>query len=86
MGAKEDKELPDWFTGDVYEKGEEVFNPFSGNWYKLTAIELSVYDLLLGVNYYGDHRGWTDELVDLKNKAEAWFIETNPEAYDILIK
>ena len=36
--------LPEWFVGQVYEEGDTVTNPFSGEEYKLTGEELSVYD------------------------------------------
>ena len=41
---------PKWFTGQIYSKGEEVTNPFSGESYELTALELSIYDFIRGAN------------------------------------
>jgi len=81
-----DKQLPDWFNGTVYEEGATITNHFSGESYDLGAEEVSMYDLIMGIRYVCDQRGWTEELRDLNYKAEAWFKETNPEAYDILIK
>ena len=40
--------LPDWFDGTVYDKGDTVKNPFSGEEFKLTAEELSMYDYIVG--------------------------------------
>ena len=52
--------LPNWFNGEVYEEGGTVENPFSGEQWSLNAGELSMYDLIMGINYVGDHRGWDD--------------------------
>ena len=54
--------LPDWFDGTVYTKGGEVTNPFSGQMYYLNADELSMYDLIMGISYVGDIKGWNDKL------------------------
>ena len=42
------QKLPDWFEGTIYEIGDEVRNPFSGETTTLTANELSMYDLVKG--------------------------------------
>ena len=39
--------LPDWFNGTVYEEGETITNPFSGESYDLNAGEVSMYDLIM---------------------------------------
>ena len=73
-----EQKIPKWFDGDVYSEGCEVRNPFSGETYKLNALELSLYDFIIGsqmVNF-GD-----------KNfpKALTWFRVNNPEAYMVLL-
>ena len=40
--------LPKWFKGTIYDKGDTVTNPFSGEEYKLTNLELSMYDFIQG--------------------------------------
>ena len=40
--------LPKWFNGTTYDKGDTVTNPFSGEEYKLTNLELSMYDFIMG--------------------------------------
>jgi len=40
-----------------------------------------MYDLIMGINYVGDHRGWDDELIDTHHKALSWFRTVNPVAY-----
>ena len=80
-----DNTLPNWFEGTVYEEGGVVTNPFSGEDYLLNAGELSMYDLIMGINYVGDHRGWDDELITLQQKALSWFRTVNPKAYMVLL-
>ena len=36
--------LPKWFKGQLYDKGNTVKNPFSGEVYELNNVELSMYD------------------------------------------
>jgi hypothetical protein len=62
--------LPDWFNGTVYEEGETITNPFSGESYDLNV---------------GDHRGWDDELIETHQKALSWFRTVNPKAYMVLL-
>ena len=50
MKTKEQK-VPKWFQGMIYDQGEEVTNPFTGLCYTLNAIELSIYDYIMGSNY-----------------------------------
>ena len=77
--------LPNWFEGEVYDEGGTVENPFSGEQWSLNAGELSMYDLIMGINYVGDHRGWDDEMIELHQKALSWFRTVNPKAYMVLL-
>ncbi len=45
---KNKTQLPKWFNGTTYDKGDTVTNPFSGEEYKLTNLELSMYDFIQG--------------------------------------
>ena len=45
---KNKTQLPKWFDGTVYEKGETITNPFSGESFKLDNLELSMYDFIMG--------------------------------------
>ena len=47
MKTKEQK-VPKWFQGMIYDKGEKVTNSFSGECYTLNALELSIYDYIMG--------------------------------------
>ncbi len=77
--------LPNWFDGTVYDEGDYVMNPFSGEEYRLNAAETSMYDLIMGLNYVGDHRGWDDEMIKTQQKALDWFRTVNPKAYMVLL-
>jgi len=73
-----EQKLPKWFTGQLYTKGSNVTNPFSGESIDLNPAELSIYDYIMGcvmLNKYG-----TDF-----NKAITWFRKENPEAYMVLL-
>ena len=69
-------ELPEWFDGIKYTEGETVKNPLSGESYKCTANEASMYDLIMGANM-------TQNYV-IVQKGLDWFRKANPEAYMIL--
>jgi len=79
--------LPDWFTGTVYDEGDEVTNPFSGETTILTANELSMLDLVKGAEMCIAMAipSNEDELSKIIIKGTKWFKETNPEAYRILL-
>ena len=50
MNSTEQK-IPKWFDGSVYDEGDKVTNPFSGETYELNNIELSLYDFIMGCNH-----------------------------------
>jgi len=45
--TKEQK-VPKWFEGDVYDEGDVVMNRWSGEECELNALELSIYDMIMG--------------------------------------
>ena len=78
--------LPNWFEGEVYELGDEVRNPYSGETALLDAAELSMYELIKGAEIamlmgFGD----IDECIDIMDQGKDWFIIKNPSAYMILL-
>ena len=81
--------LPKWFEGEVYELGDEVRNPFSGETCLLDAAELSMYDLIKGAEWalcsgiIGDQK--IDDCIDIINQGKDWFLIKNPQAYMILL-
>lgn len=81
------QKLPKWFEGDVYEVGDEVRNPFSGEGVFLTADELSMYDLIKGCEMVLT-MGMPfdqDEVVKTMQKGISWFRRQNPAAYMTLL-
>jgi hypothetical protein len=88
MTKKEVKEqLPDWFNGEVYEIGDEVRNPFSGETALLDAAELSMYDCIKGAEM-AMHMGAAfdlDECIDVIHQGLDWFLAKNPTAYMTLL-
>ena len=88
MNNKRDAEemLPSWFEGEVYELGDEVANPYSGETVLLDAAELSMYDCVKGCEMImlmgiGD----LDHCVDIINQGKDWFLLKNPQAYMTLL-
>jgi hypothetical protein len=76
--------LPKWFDGTVYETGDTVTNPFSGESYELNNLELSMYDFVMGCammpsNMISDKiiKNWQDGL--------SWFRTHNSKAYMVLL-
>ena len=84
---KKQQTLPKWFKGMIYKEGETVTNPFSGESYKLTGVELSLYDFIIGCQMVFDSvpNSMTSKRIDEFQKALMWFRQNNPEAYYVLL-
>jgi len=79
------QEIPKWFKGDVYSEGTTVRNPFSGETYELNAIELSLYDFIIGSQMvFSQFEATKKQIVDF-DKALYWFRVNNPQAYMVLL-
>jgi len=82
MSKKEVKEqLPNWFEGEVYELGDEVRNPYSGETVLLDAAELSMYDAVKGAEMAAVLGADIDACIDVINQGKDWFLIKNPSAY-----
>jgi hypothetical protein len=84
--------LPKWFNGTIYEKGDTVTNPFSGEEYKLTNLELSMYDFIMGAQMtFAVHQEKqpntpiSEKLIKDFEKGLDWFRKTNAKAYMVLL-
>ena len=78
--------LPKWFEGEVYELGDEVRNPYSGETCLLDAAELTMYDAIKGAEMAMlMNIGCIDECIDVIQQGKDWFIIKNPNAYMILL-
>jgi hypothetical protein len=86
MKTKEQK-IPKWFQGTIYDQGEEVTNSFSGECYTLNALELSIYDYIMGSNYIFEvaPKTVTQKQIGEFQKALTWFRVNNTEAYMVLL-
>lgn len=90
---KSKQEIPKWFNGAIYGRGTEVQNPFSGEKYKLNALELSIYDFIMGANLvledaYDRQEEPNKKLQKITKdlyKGLDWFREHNAEAYMVLL-
>jgi hypothetical protein len=80
---KEKQQLPKWFDGELYKNGATVQNRFSGEEYELNAIELSMYDFVMGSSIMCD-MGMTEVVPNLR-KGLDWFRTNNSEAYMVLL-
>ena len=92
MTKVKEQKLPKWFQGEIYDEGSVVVNPFSGSEYELNAVELSIYDMIMGAQEYINIRYGGDMLdprtADIQKdmrKGLDWFRSNNAEAYMILL-
>ena len=85
--SKTEQKLPKWFKGMIYKEGAEVRNPFSGESYELTGVELSLYDFIIGCQMVFDNAPstMTNKRITEFQKALNWFRINNPEAYYVLL-
>jgi len=86
------QKLPKWFDGEIYNKGEKVINPFSGESYKLNNLELSMYDFIMGAQMtFAVHqerqpnKPISEKLIKDFEKGLYWFRTNNAEGYRILL-
>ena len=86
MKTKE-QTIPKWFKGMIYDKGESVTNPFSGDSYELNGVELSMYDFIMGSQYVMEvaPKTVTEKQISEFHKALSWFRKNNSKAYMALL-
>lgn len=83
-------QLPD-FNKDliIYEEGDVVENPFSGETIELNGTELAVYDYIMGLQYIIERRGAFNETSapyqKEMRKGLDWFRKNNAKAYMALL-
>jgi hypothetical protein len=78
--------LPKWFKGEVYKDGATVRNRFSGEEYELSAMELSMYDFIIGSTMVMEMAGgWQHTDVQELRKGLDWFRQHNAKAYMVLL-
>ncbi len=74
----------------IYDQGERVQNPFSGEMFDLTAEELSVYDYIMGLQHMIDRAGGPFSPATRKYQQDLrigldWFRKNNAAAYMALL-
>jgi hypothetical protein len=77
------QEIPKWFKGQIYEKGNEVTNRFGGDSCYLNNVELSIYDFIIGASTIME-MGFTTDVENLRKGLE-WFRKNNVKAYMVLL-
>ena len=88
MSTIKEQKLPKWFRGELYEEGDTVRNRFSGEEYELNAMELSMYDFVMGASILIEMTGpWEGDPKTIKElrKGLDWFRTHNPKAYMVLL-
>ena len=81
---KNKTQLPKWFDGTVYEKGDTVTNPFSGESYELNNLELSMYDFVMGCAMLPSTT-LDDKIIKNWQDGLSWFRTHNSKAYMVLL-
>ena len=80
------QKLPKWFNGELYKEGGTVQNRFSGEEYELNAMELSMYDFVMGSTIVLEMTGgYKHTDVSLLRKGLDWFRTHNAKAYMVLL-
>ena len=79
--------LPKWFKGQLYDKGDTVKNPFSGEVCELNNVELSMYDFIIGSQMVFElaPNTVTEQKVKDFQKGLDWFRKNNTDAYWVLL-
>ena len=79
--------LPKWFKGQLYDKGDTVKNPFSGEVCELNNVELSMYDFIIGSQMVFEMapQTVTEQKVKDFQKGLDWFRKNNTDAYWVLL-
>ena len=82
-----EQKLPSWFDGELYEEGDAVTNPYSGEEIELTAVELSMYDFCMGATFVYEMQGLSvnSKIIKDLRKGLDWFRKHNPKAYMVLL-
>ena len=84
---KQNTKLPKWFKGQLYDKGDTVKNPFSGEVCELNATELSMYDFIVGSQLVFEMQPKTisTKMVEDFHRGLSWFRKNNSQAYMVLL-
>ena len=92
MSKVKEQKVPKWFQGEIYDEGSVVQNRFSGEEYELNALELSIYDMVMGASMFIEMR-YNGDMLDPRTadmqkdmrKGLDWFMSNNAAAYMALL-
>ena len=79
------QQLPKWFKGELYEKGDVVRNRFGGGEIELNNVELSMYDFVIGSTIMCEMGHRDTKLITGLRKGLDWFRTHNTRAYMVLL-
>jgi len=79
------QKLPKWFNGELYKEGATVQNRFSGEECELNAMELSMYDFVMGATTVMEMGMHQDSMITDLRKGLDWFRTHNSDAYMVLL-
>ena len=82
---KTKQQLPKWFKGELYKEGAVVRNRFSGEEYELNNVELSMYDLVMGLVIMTEMGRYDNRTITDLRKGLDWFRTHNSRAYMVLL-
>ena len=78
-----EQQLPKWFNGELYKEGAIVQNRFGGAEIELNAMELSMYDFVMGSTIMCE-MGMNEVIPNLR-RGLYWFRTHNSSAYMVLL-
>jgi hypothetical protein len=92
MTKVKEQTVPKWFQGEIYDEGAVVQNRFSGEECELNALELSIYDMVMGASLFIEMR-YNGDMLDPRTadmqkdmrKGLDWFRTHNASAYMVLL-
>ena len=74
------KQLPDWFNGTIYDKGDILINPETNEELEISNIELSMHDFVMGsemlIEMMGDKS--SKDLIKYRDEGLEWLKQSNP--------
>ena len=79
------QKLPDWFDGELYEEGDVVENPYSGESIELNNVELSMYDFCMGATFVIEMGSHNQKIIKELQDGLYWFRKNNAKAYMVLL-
>jgi len=86
MNETKKQQIPEWFDGEIYDKGDIVANRFTGEKIELNNLELSIYDFCIGASIVIEMGMFnTPQHVKDLRKGLQWFMKYNAEAYMVLL-